>query len=243
MGNDFKSRANGLKPRERIESLGSATSASAEELLAIILKTGAAGCDVMELSRRLIDAFGGIEELVRTDLNSLKAVVTDYNKRNPSRKISGLGRVKILELTAAFELARRGYGIKRNLNEPIVSVSVAAELFASVVRNDAEQECFLVLPLDGKKRPLAEPLIVALGTSNVVSIHPRDVFSVAVKWNASAVIVAHNHPSGNISPSRKDRELTNRLHEASNIIGIPLLDHIILGAGIFYSFAEHSEFS
>jgi DNA repair protein RadC len=239
MGNDFKSRANGLKPRERIESLGSATSASAEELLAIILKTGAAGCDVMELSRRLIDAFGGIEELVRTDLNSLKAVVTDYNKRNPSRKISGLGRVKILELTAAFELARRGYGIKRNLNEPIVSVSVAAELFASVVRNDAEQECFLVLPLDGKKRPLAEPLIVALGTSNVVSIHPRDVFSVAVKWNASAVIVAHNHPSGNIEPSKEDMSLTQKLCEAGKVIGIPLVDHIIIGALDYYSYAEH----
>jgi DNA repair protein RadC len=239
MRNDFKSRANGLKPRERIESLGSAASASAEELLAIILKTGAAGCDVMELSRRLIDAFGGIEELVRTDLNSLKAVVTDYNKRNPSRKILGLGRVKILELTAAFELARRGYGIKRNLNEPIVSVSVAAELFASVVRNDAEQECFLVLPLDGKKRPLAEPLIVALGTSNVVSIHPRDVFSVAVKWNASAVIVAHNHPSGNIEPSKEDMSLTQKLCEAGKVIGIPLVDHIIIGALDYYSYAEH----
>jgi DNA repair protein RadC len=95
MGNDFKSRANGLKPRERIESLGSAASASAEELLAIILKTGAAGCDVMELSRRLIDAFGGIEELVRTDLNSLKAVVTDYNKRNPSRKIFATSKTKL----------------------------------------------------------------------------------------------------------------------------------------------------
>jgi DNA repair protein RadC len=193
----------------------------------------------MELSRRLIDAFGGIEELVRTDLNSLKAVVTDYNKRNPSRKILGLGRVKILELTAAFELARRGYGIKRNLNEPIVSVSVAAELFASVVRNDAEQECFLVLPLDGKKRPLAEPLIVALGTSNVVSIHPRDVFSVAVKWNASAVIVAHNHPSGNIEPSKEDMSLTQKLCEAGKVIGIPLVDHIIIGALDYYSYAEH----
>ena len=242
MGNDFKSRANGLKPRERIESLGSAASASAEELLAIILKTGAAGCDVMELSRRLIDAFDGIEELVRTDLNSLKATVTNYNKRNPSRKILGLGRVKILELTAAFELARRGYGIKRNLNASINSASTAADIFTSVVKNDADKECFLVLPLNGEKRPLAEPLVVALGTSNVVSIHPRDVFSFAVKWNASAVIVAHNHPSGNISPSKKDRELTKRLYEGSKIIGIPLLDHIIIGAGNFYSFAEHSEF-
>ncbi len=242
MGNDFKSRANGLKPRERIESLGSAASASAEELLAIILKTGAAGCDVMELSRRLIDAFGGIEELVRTDLNSLKATVTNYNKRNPSRKILGLGRVKIFELTAAFELARRGYGIKRNLNASINSASAAADILSSVVKNDADKECFLVLPLDGKKSPLSEPLVVALGASNVVSIHPRDVFSMAVKWNANAVIVAHNHPSGNIAPSEKDSELTKRLHEASKILGIPLLDHIILGAGNFYSFAEHSEF-
>jgi DNA repair protein RadC len=168
--------------------------------------------------------------------------VTNYNKRNPSRKILGLGRVKILELTAAFELARRGYGIKRNLNESIVSASVAADIFGSVIKNDADKECFLVLPLDGKKRPLAEPLIVALGTSNVVSIHPRDVFSVAVKWNASAVIVAHNHPSGNIAPSEKDYELTKRLHAASKILGIPLLDHIIIGAGNFYSFAEYSEF-
>jgi DNA repair protein RadC len=167
--------------------------------------------------------------------------VTAYNKGNPSRKILGLGRVKILELTAAFELARRGYGIKRNLNASINSASVAADIFSSVVKKDADKECFLVLPLDGKKRPLAEPLVAALGTGNVVSIHSRDVFSVAVKWNASAVIVAHNHPSGNIMPSKKDSELTKRLYEASKIIGIPLLDHIILGGGNYYSFAEYGE--
>jgi DNA repair protein RadC len=95
------------------------------------------------------------------------------------------------------------------------------------------------LPLDGKKRPLAEPLIVALGTSNVVSIHPRDVFSVAVKWNASAVIVAHNHPSGNIEPSKEDMSLTQKLCEAGKVIGIPLVDHIIIGALDYYSYAEH----
>ena len=107
MANDFKSRTTELKPRERIETAGSASVASAVELLAIILKTGAAGCDVMELSRRLIDAFGGVEELVKTDLNTLKNGVREYNRRNPERKILGLGRVKMLELAAAFELARR----------------------------------------------------------------------------------------------------------------------------------------
>lgn len=239
MGNDFKARASELKPRERIESLGSAASARAEDLLAIILKTGASGCDVMELARRLIDAFGGIEELVRTDLNSLKNVVLQYNKRNPSRRILGLGRVKMLELTAAFELARRGYGIQRNLNIPIISSEDATNIFRREVKSDTRQEHFLVLPLDGKKRPLSEPQTVAVGTANVVSIHPREVFSCAIKWNACAVIVAHNHPSGNIEPSKEDVVLTQRLNEAGSVIGIPLIDHIIVGASDYYSFAEH----
>jgi DNA repair protein RadC len=239
MGNNFKSRASELKPRERIESLGSATSLSAEDLLAIILKTGASGCDVAELSRRLLDAFDGIEELVRTDYNSLKAVVSLYNKRNTTRKILGLGRVKMLELTAAFELARRGYGIKTNLNLPIESSDDAANIFRKNIKNDTRQESFWVLPLDGKKRPLSEPQSVAVGAANVVSIYPREVFSCAIKWNACAVIVAHNHPSGNIEPSKEDGALTQRLCEAGKVIGIPVVDHIIIGALDYYSFAEH----
>ena len=100
MPNNFKTRAAELKPREKIESAGTASTATAVELLAVILKTGGAGCDVMELSGRLIDAFGGVEELVKTDLNTLKSGVAGYNKRNPERKILGLGRVKMLELAA-----------------------------------------------------------------------------------------------------------------------------------------------
>ena len=91
-----------MKWLQRIEQAGTASVASGAELLAVILKTGSAGCDVMELSRRLIDAFGGVETLVKTDLNTLKSGIAAHNLRCPERKILGLGRVKILELTAAF---------------------------------------------------------------------------------------------------------------------------------------------
>ena len=238
MANNFKERIAELKPRERIETAGSASVASAVELLAVILKTGAAGCDVMELSRRLIDAFGGVEELVRTDLNTLKSGVARYNKANPDRKVLGLGRVKMLELAAAFELARRGYARKRNLKKPVRSSADAVEVFRGAMKIDAEREMFLALPLDSKKRPLADAQVISIGTANGVSVHPRDVFAIAVRWNASAIVVAHNHPSGDTSPSKRDDELTRGFGEAGKMMGIPLVDHIILGGEPFYSYAD-----
>ena len=239
MANNFKERVAELKPRERIETAGSASVASAVELLAVILKTGAAGCDVMELSRRLIDAFGGVEELVRTDLNTLKSGVARYNKANPDRKVLGLGRVKMLELAAAFELARRGYARKRNLKKPVRSSADAVEVFRGVMKIDAEREMFLALPLDSKKRPLADAQVISIGTANGVSVHPRDVFATAVRWNASAIVVAHNHPSGDASPSNRDDELTRGFDVAGKMMGIPLVDHIILGGKSFYSYADN----
>ena len=239
MANNFKERVAELKPRERIETAGSASVASAVELLAVILKTGAAGCDVMALSRRLIDAFGGVEELVRTDLNTLKSGVARYNKANPDRKVLGLGRVKMLELAAAFELARRGYARKKNLKKPIRSSADAVEVFRGVMKIDTEREMFLALPLDSKKRPLADAQVISIGTANGVSVHPRDVFATAVRWNASAIVVAHNHPSGDASPSNRDDELTRGFDVAGKMMGIPLVDHIILGGKSFYSYADN----
>lgn len=128
-GGKFKARAVESKPRERIEQAGTASVASGAELLAVILKTGTAGCDVMELSRRLIDAFGGVETLVKTDLNTLKSGIAAHNLRCPERKILGLGRVKILELTAAFELARRGYAARQTHVSAVASSADAAGLF------------------------------------------------------------------------------------------------------------------
>lgn len=236
--NNFKSLARELKPRERIEAAGSAAAASATELLAVILKTGASGCDVLEVSRRLIDAFGGVEELVKCDYNSLKSGVAAYNKSHPERKILGVGRVKILQLAAAFELVRRGYTLRKDPKVPIKSAEMAAEHFRMTVGANTPQEKFWILPLDARRRPLADPMLVAIGTVNGVSVHPRDVFSHAVKWNAHSVVVAHNHPSGCPSPSKRDKELTWGLFAAGELMGIPLIDHIIFTDEAYYSFAE-----
>lgn len=229
MANEFKTRAVESKPRERIESAGTATVASGAELLAVILKTGTAGCDVMELARRLIDAFGSVEALVRTDLNGLRTGIDQYNRSHPERRVTGLGRVKTLELAAAFELARRGYASRPDLPSTLSTAADVAAYMRTWSDARAEQEVFWVIALDSKHRPLAEPQRVAVGTVNGVSVHPRDVFKVAVRWNAQSVIVVHNHPSGDPSPSREDIQLTRRLQEAAQMMGIPLLDHVILG--------------
>ena len=241
MANDFKKRATELKPRERIEAAGTASVANPAELLAIILKTGTAGCDVMELSRRLIDAFGSVEALVKTDLNTLKSGIAAYNKANPSRKITGLGRVKVLELAAAFELARRGYATKQEMVSAITSSEEAAAVFQAKLRAGETQEKFWMLPLDPKRRPLSEPQMISIGTLNGVNVHPRDIFSIAVRWNAHSVVIAHNHPSGSLVPSKRDRELTSAIASAGKMMGIPLVDHIILAAEEYYSFADNDE--
>ena len=225
MGNNFKARAVESKPRERIEQAGTASVASGAELLAVILKTGSAGCDVMELSRRLIDAFGGVETLVKTDLNTLKSGIAAYNQRCPERKILGLGRVKILELTAAFELARRGYAARQTHVSAVASSADAAGLFRRMLSAGERQEKFWALPLDAKRRPLSEPQLIAVGTVNGVGIHPRDVFSIAVRWNAHSIVVAHNHPSGSSLPSKRDENdghRTRRSHHHHGKISLQL---------------------
>ena len=239
MGNDFKNRALELKPRERIEKAGSAAVASAAELLAIIIKTGTAGCDVMELSRRLIDAFGSAEALVKTDLNTLLSGIKAYNEKNPERPITGLGRVKTLQLAAAFELARRGYAARQMPEGSVDSSNDAAAIFRAALGENVEKEKFMVLPLDARRRPLSEPQIISIGTLNGVNVHPRDVFSIAVRWNAHSVVVAHNHPSGSPLPSKQDVKLTWGLYGAGQMMGIALVDHVILTEKSHYSFADN----
>ena len=236
--NEFGKRAAESKPRERIEEAGTASVASAAELLAVILKTGTAGCDVMELARRLIDAFGGVETLVKSDFNALRGGVEAYNKANPNRRIAGLGRVKLLQLAAAFELARRGYASRTEPAQVIASSADAAALFRADMGENAEKETFWALPLDTKRRPLSKPQTIAVGTLNGVNVHPRDVFSIAVRWNAHSIVVAHNHPSGSALPSKRDVDLTWGLYGAGKMMGIPLVDHIIITEKSHYSFAE-----
>lgn len=248
MANRFKEQPAELKPRERVMAAGNASGCSEAELLAIILKTGAAGCNVLELARRIVMAFGGAKELVKCDFTELQAKVEEYNgkEENKDRRILGLGPVKMVELAAAFELARRGL-LSMKEREKIETADAAAKVFAAAVEKGEENERFMVLPLDARQRPMTPPIMVAKGTVNGVNVHPRDVYKEAVRRNATSIIVAHNHPSGETKPSRQDIALTEQLEEASKMMGIPLLDHIIVADGDeatggkmrYYSFREN----
>ena len=221
-----------LKPREQLRAAVDPASLKPEALLAILLKTGAAGCDVGELARRLLDAFHSVGELVRCDWRTLDARVRDYNAAHPGREIRGLGEVKMLELSAAFELVRRGYETRSGCPGPrrIETAAAAAALFRSALQPGTEQEVFLVLPVDAARAPLCTPpLQVLRGTLDGVSVHPREVFKAAVRWGANALFVAHNHPSGDPTPSAADVALTRQLVETSRVLSIPILDHLVLG--------------
>lgn len=230
--NDFKKNNAGALPREIFKKAGRATALTSEQLLAILLKTGAPGCDVMELSRRLIAAFGGTGHLVKTDLGTLKAQIEAYNRKNPDRKISGIGEAKRMELAAAFELVRREYAAKDDdvRKDSVEKVEARYKAFRRVLKPEDRQENFCVLLLDNKLHPLTDPISVFRGTLDGTPVHPREVFQEAVRWGAYAVMVAHNHPSGDPTPSRQDIELTRRLIEVSRVMAIPLLDHIVIGA-------------
>lgn len=230
--NDFKKNNAGALPRDIFKEAGRATALTSEQLLAILLKTGVQGCDVMELSRRLISAFGGTGHLIKADISTLKAQIEAYNARNPDRKISGIGEAKRMELAAAFELVRREYATKDDdvRKTSVVKVEARYKAFRRVLKPEDRQENFCVLLLDNKLHPLTDPISVFRGTLDSTPVHPREIFQEAVRWGAYAVMVAHNHPSGDPTPSQQDIELTRRLVEVSHIMAIPLLDHIVIGA-------------
>ena len=139
----------------------------------------------------------------------------------------------MLELAAAFELVRRGYELD---GEDIRKVRItnpedSYRIFREAAFLGEEQEGFYVLPLDTKNHPLCTaPLRVTYGLVDQVLAHPREVFKAAIRWGAHAIIVAHNHPSGDPTPGRDDIRLTERLVDAGRIVGIPIIDHLILGS-------------
>jgi DNA repair protein RadC len=227
-----RARADGELPREKFAAAGRAGALTSEDLLAILLKTGAPGCDVFTLAHRLIAAFGGTGHLVRAELATLKRQIEVYNEQHPEAKILGIGEAKRMELAAAFELVRREYA-RRDDDERALDVTKAENryrIFRRALRPDDRQENFCVLVLDAKLHPLTDPFVVFRGTLDQTTVHPREVFQEAVRWGAYAVMVAHNHPSGDPQPGAADLELTRRLVEASKIMAIPLLDHLVLGA-------------
>ena len=230
MANDFEKLPSELLPRDLMERAADPSAIPDEALLSIILKTGAAGCDVRELSRRLLDAFGSLNKLISSDWRDIEERIKKHNKDYPNRPILGIGRVKCLELAAAFEMGRRA---NRMSPEEIRSTSVITpddgfRLFKAVIRPGEEKESMFVLLLDVKNHPLSEPIRMSIGSDDYAPACVRDIFKEAVRWGAKSIMLAHNHPSGDPTPSHGDIELTKRAIDAAKLFGINVVDHLVI---------------
>ena len=223
--NNFKNKSGELKPREQMERAASPHSVPSEAILAILLRTGSAGCDVMELSRRLIAAFGSIQRLVTSDWRTIEARIEKYNAEHKEKPILGLGHVKCLE---GYRAARPEPEEVRLMT--VTSAREAYRLFRAAALEQEEQECFWVLPLNARKHPICEPICLFRGSVDSSRVYAREVFRDAVRWSASYIYVAHNHPSGDPTPSKKDVALTKTLRRLARSLEICLLDHLVLGA-------------
>ena len=229
-----------MMPREHMLSASSVDALSDVELLAVVLGKGVRGCGVVELATRLSAALDEVwsNPEAAIDWRSMAEYVRRYNERNPSAPIVGLGEVRILEIAAAFALARRLQGRWKmsELRQLSMRSSPAAfTVFKNVMARHPEQENFFVLPIDSDFHPICEPIAVTRGGVASVSVHPREVFCEAIRWRAHAVIVAHNHPCGDATPSEKDIILTERLLEAASVMRISILDHLVLAGDNYVS--------
>ena len=205
------------RPREKLQKYGTKRLINSE-LLAIMLGSGIKGTNVVELSKNILRKFSG-NRLLNVKLEELK-------------EVSGLGSTKASLIIASLELAKRL--IIDDKNDQLTVKDIWTDL--RDLRNQ-KKEHFIAYYLDINGGVL-EKQTISIGTINTSLAHPRDIFEPAVKLLASSIIVAHNHPSGNINPSCEDIELTKRLAEAGKLMGIDLKDHIIVGSEHFYSFKD-----
>lgn len=221
---NIKNLPDNEKPRERLMMFG-ADALSDAELLAVLLGTGTKEITVMELAEKLIENDKmGIAFLAKCVPEELQ-------------KLTGIGKAKACKLVAAIEIGRRIAKKPSDGSYLISSPAKAAALVMEEIRY-LPREVFIVIMLNTRGEAIAIEKI-AEGDLNSAAVEAREIFGTAVRKNAFSVILVHNHPSGDPSPSQADIETTNRLIEAGNIIGIPVADHLIIGNGKFYSFKEN----
>lgn len=207
------------RPRERILRRGVET-LSDRDLLAVVLGSGSATCDVFTLAARVLSVLD--RDNFMSDPEELM-------------RIGGMGPAKATLLAAAMELGRR---VVAPRNYRIRQPGDAVPLLQHYA--DRPQEHFLTVTLNGAHEVTAIR-VVSVGLVNRTLVHPREVFADAVTDRATAIICAHNHPSGNVTPSADDRLVTQSLQQAGEILGVRLIDHIIFSARGFYSFLDHGE--
>jgi len=208
------------RPRERLVSSG-VSSLSDSELLALLLEKGSKGENVVDLSHRLISSYG------LENLNSLSVAELT--------KLKGIGVAKSCKIIAAFELSKR-VNSGRIIGKKIDSASDVFDYYKEKL-GSLKKEHFYALLLDSKNRIIKEELI-SVGTLNSSLVHPREVFKAAIKESANAIILVHNHPSGDCEPSQEDKETTFKIKKVANLLKIKLLDHIIISSDKWSSFEE-----
>jgi DNA repair protein RadC len=212
----------GERPREKLLERGS-HSLSDAELLALLLGSGTRGCSAVTLARSLLKDFGSLRDLLGAGLSSWR------------RK--GVGPARYAAVQAAVELAKRHLQEQMRAGAPLTSPQ-ATHRFLTAQLRDRPYEVFCCLYLDNRHRLIAFEELFR-GTVDCAQVHPREVLRQALLHNASAVIVAHNHPSGVLEPSPADDLITRRLKDLLGLMDVRVVDHVIVGEGSCYSFAEH----
>ena len=213
------------RPRERLINNG-VEKLNNEELLALLLKTGTKTSSAKILASLIIKAVG--------DIKNLK-----YISYNELLKIKGIGSAKACDILASIELGNR---INKEIisinNLKITSTDLVFKYYKDII-GDKKQEYFYCIYLDNNKKIIKDKLLF-IGTINYSIVHPREVFKEAYLLSASSIICVHNHPSGNLEPSSEDFNLTNRLKEIGNLLGINVIDHVIITYDSYYSFYENN---
>ncbi|MDD6223772.1 MAG: DNA repair protein RadC [bacterium] len=212
------------RPRERFVQYG-ASSLSNEELLAIILKTGSKKKSAKEVALDLLKMAEGVEKLAEVSKEQLMT-------------LEGIGLTKAIEILSAIELGKRIYTHPRDYHK--LRFLNAEQIYDTTKHLflGQKQECFYCFYLDSKNEILERKLLF-MGTINRSLVHPREIFKYAYLSSASSIVCIHNHPSGDVAPSREDIRLTNALVEIGRINSIPVIDHIIVGRDTYYSFYEN----
>ncbi|MCX7941085.1 MAG: DNA repair protein RadC [Endomicrobia bacterium] len=208
-----------ILPREKLLKYNQPDKLKNEELLALILRTGTKNYDVLTLAKKLLQHYN--KELPYISVNELKNFLN-------------IGKVRACSIVAAFELGKRFLREKKTYL--YLTPKDVYERLSEY--KTAKKEHFFVFFLDTKNQEIRCDLI-SVGILNASLVHPREVFEPAIKHLAAQIIVAHNHPSGNLEPSQEDIELTKRLVKAGEILGIEVLDHVIISKDGYYSFKQH----
>lgn len=211
------------RPREKLLKKG-AEALSNSELLAILLRTGVKGTSAVDMARQIVEKFGTFRNMIQTDARAWK-------------EFKGLGPAKVAQIQAALEIGRRFREVEILTGKRKISSSRDVVEIIMPQMRDLKTEVFKVIYLNSNNR-IIQISKAATGTVNHAMPIVREIIHAALQKYAAAIICVHNHPSANITPSAEDKKFTQELIAAGKIMDVKVLDHIIVGDGAFYSFAE-----